>query len=75
MKYEPGDTVGHWTLLTYLKSQTRPIPKNPRWFCRCVCGMEREVQSFHLQNAQSKSCGCQTAGVWKRAGLGRIVAG
>ena len=30
----------------------------PYWRCRCDCGNERIVQSYHLKNGHTKSCGC-----------------
>jgi hypothetical protein len=73
MTYEPGKKLGHWTLIEYFKGSKVP-KKNPRWLCRCECGMQREVQTFQLANGLSRSCGCQNANGWKRAGLGRITS-
>lgn len=80
MNYEPGQTVGHWTLLRYLKSTeggrtANGNLKNPRWVCQCSCGMIREVQTTNLRNGQSRSCGCQAGfgNRWRKMGLGRIT--
>lgn len=51
-----GKTVGRWTVLTDL-----PLPsdqKQPRCFCRCSCGTERNVFAVSLRKGISLSCGC-----------------
>lgn len=49
-----GRTLGHWTVLGRVVGASRPT----KWYCRCVCGTEREVQAGHLSNGASSSCGC-----------------
>ena len=50
-----GKRFGKWTIIRRVGSD-----KNGRaiWFCRCDCGVEKIVDSNHLRNGKSTSCGC-----------------
>lgn len=53
MKSKPikvGDRFGEWTVID--KGE-----KSGYSFCRCSCGVEREVNNYFLQNGRSRSCG------------------
>ncbi len=34
------------------------VGKKKRWWCRCECGIEKEVDGCHLRRGKIKSCGC-----------------
>lgn len=57
----------------------RTIPKHPRWFCRCDCGVEKWVESAYLLNGHTKSCGCLGIETRKKAdgisGLNAVIRG
>ena len=44
-----------WTVLYQSKKNNH---NQITWYCRCECGIEREVKGGHLVNGTSKSCGC-----------------
>ena len=46
----PGAKIGRWTVVSY--------SGNSKWLCVCECGAAKNVQSTHLKNGTSKSCGC-----------------
>ncbi len=46
-----GQVYGSWSVITSTK--TKGV-----WLCRCVCGTQKEVKSYNLQNGLSKNCGC-----------------
>lgn len=46
----PGDKVGYWTILRQ---------DHHTFFCRCLCGTERQIPGYRLVKGQSRSCGCQ----------------
>lgn len=50
-----GRSFGTWTVLR-IADRWIGITK---WFCRCVCGIERAVRAGHLCNGSSTNCGCQ----------------
>lgn len=50
---------GWWHVLGF--SRYSRMPSNKRmtyWVCRCVCGVERDVQGRSLRSGKSVSCGC-----------------
>ena len=48
-----GQKIGQWTVLYHIKGS------NPsKWFCRCSCGTEKEVNAQSLRRGESLSCGC-----------------
>jgi hypothetical protein len=52
-----GRTFGRWTVLWRIESDKR----GKAWFrCRCVCGVERDVEGAKLtkKTRPSRSCGC-----------------
>lgn len=51
-----GHKIGHWEVLWL--SGRNPETRQPRWLCRCVCGVEKEVLQDSLRAGSSKSCGC-----------------
>ena len=51
-----GKVFGFWTVLHHM-----PFVKGKQamvW-CRCVCGVEKAVQSQSLRNEMTRSCGCK----------------
>ena len=36
------------------------------WLCKCECGNEKEVQTSHLMDGRTKSCGCTNASINKK---------
>lgn len=47
---KPGDKVGYWTIIKR---------EGPRFYCRCICGREKWVDSTSLLYGKSLSCGCR----------------
>lgn len=45
-----GQRFNRWVVLTY--------EEKSKWLCRCDCGEIKKVNSNHLINGRSKSCGC-----------------
>jgi hypothetical protein len=53
-----GQTVGRWTVLA--QAPSRGKRRRVRWWCRCVCGVVRDVLAGNLSRGLSMSCGqCQ----------------
>lgn len=57
-----GVRFGEWTVLR-LSDRVKVVGKAGRstkrfWFCRCDCGVEREVPGDSLRTGDSRSCGC-----------------
>jgi len=61
MRYgpKPQDLTGlvfnRWKVLGF---DRRVSSGHRKWFCRCVCGMEKSVYGHFLKSGVSKSCGC-----------------
>lgn len=54
-KYDLINKVfGRWTIIEKAKSRNN----KGYWKCKCICGNEKEVESYLLTSGQSKSCGC-----------------
>ncbi len=54
-KYDlTNKTFGRWTVIEKAKSRNN----KGYWKCKCICGNEKEVESYLLTSGQSKSCGC-----------------
>ena len=54
-KYDLTNRIfGRWTVIGKAKSRNN----KGYWKCRCICGNEKEVESYLLTSGQSKSCGC-----------------
>ena len=51
-----GTRIGRWTVLSGRSSKSNA--KGLYALCRCVCGVEREVQASSLRKGESQSCGC-----------------
>ena len=52
-----GKRFGNWTVLGFSKERTKK--GRIRYYCRCDCGTERDVEGQTLRSGQSKSCGCR----------------
>ena len=52
----PGDKFGRLTVLRELETRARNGDR--RFLCRCDCGGEAEVDSRHLRDGRTRSCGC-----------------
>ena len=50
-----GKTFGLWTVL---EESGRTKNQQVRWLCKCLCGIERIVNSLDLTSGKSRSCGC-----------------
>lgn len=50
-----GATFGGWTFLKQIRG-------NRAWLCRCVCGVEKPVQSYGVRLGIYKTCGCKRSG-------------
>ena len=51
-----GQTFGYLTALYVDESKT--TPKHLYWFCKCVCGKTRSLQTNQLTMNRVTSCGC-----------------
>lgn len=49
-----GQKFGKLTVL----SPAENIGSRTAWLCRCECGRETVVKTYHLRSGHSKSCGC-----------------
>lgn len=45
-------------LLVLSKSHRVAADKGAMWWCRCDCGVEKEIASASLRKGQTHSCGC-----------------
>ncbi|MCA9368142.1 hypothetical protein KC887_07870 [Candidatus Kaiserbacteria bacterium] len=52
----PGDRYGRWEIVK--ESSKRSSGGIVYWYCRCECGVTRDVSGTSLRNGRSKSCGC-----------------
>lgn len=50
-------TVGRWTVLRRAATTSQG---GARWFCRCRCGVTRNVLEHNLRSGCSQSCGCSS---------------
>lgn len=64
-----GRRFFRWTVLFQVEPNKR---KQPRWRCRCDCGVEKDVLAFTLKNGASKSCGCYNLERRKEVGANGI---
>lgn len=54
-----GKKFGRWTVLRKGDSHTTPSgQRKTMWYCRCDCGVERDVDSCNLTSGATQSCGC-----------------
>lgn len=52
-----GKKYNNWTILQFVRN--RPPPSGGAvWLCRCICGIEKEVEVKSILNGTSNSCGC-----------------
>lgn len=61
-----GQVFGNWSVVKANGS----IPKRGTalWLCRCVCGTEKDVDSYSLRHGASAGCGCANKGKPKTHG-------
>ena len=50
-----GQRFGRWTVIERAPNGNH---RQTRWWCRCDCGTIKPVQSQHLREGRSVSCGC-----------------
>lgn len=55
-----GQVFGEWVVI---EERGRATGGHYYWFCRCSCGVTREVLGVNLRNGVSRSCG-HVANVW-----------
>lgn len=53
-----GQKFGRLTALSLVPKEERPNQKYAYWLCKCDCGTEKMVESYHLRKGQIQSCGC-----------------
>jgi len=51
-----GKVFGNWTVLHRKGRSTKD--RHITWWCRCICGTEREVHGGNLMHGGSLGCGC-----------------
>ena len=61
-----GQRYGNLTVLAPAEN----IGKRTAWRCRCSCGRETVVKTYHLRSGHTQSCGCQNGGGEPRHALG-----
>ena len=61
-----GQQYGHLTVL----GPSDNIGTRTAWRCRCDCGWESKVKTYHLRSGHTKSCGCQNGAGGPRHALG-----
>lgn len=61
-----GQQYGHLTVL----GPSDNIGTRTAWRCRCDCGREIMVKTYHLRSGHTKSCGCQNGAGGPRHALG-----
>ena len=45
--------------LTVVREDLDKVDQHARWWCRCVCGVEKSINSNHLLCGRTISCGCK----------------
>lgn len=60
-----GRVFGSWTVLRF----SGYSKANANWWCRCACGVEKEVRAQYLKNGTSRKCvACASkAAIWTDA--------
>ena len=61
-----GQRYGRLTVLAPVEN----IGARTAWLCRCDCGAEVVVKTYHLRSGHTKSCGCQNGEGGARYALG-----
>ena len=51
-----GISFGYWVVLKYNGVTNEGTAL---WWCKCICGLEREVRGDTLRSGTTKSCGCK----------------
>lgn len=51
-----GKTFGYWTVLGLSEAK---LGERVHFYCRCICGVERDVDADNLRSGISKSCSCR----------------
>ena len=55
----PGDMFNHWTIVKEVDAYKDKNENSLRmFFCRCVCGKEKNLTLNSMSSGNSKSCGC-----------------
>jgi len=69
MNVKIGSTVGNW-----LVKSDFFIKDNIQYHnCECICGINRDVRRWHLNNSKTKGCGCTNIkGRFKYEGVGDL---
>lgn len=58
-KDRTGQVSGYLTVIGYAGHADDDIKKlQSRWWCKCICGTIKIVQSSNIANGETKSCGC-----------------
>lgn len=52
-----GRSFGNWTVLRSGESTVKATWSQPRWLCRCSCGLEKQVFQNSLVHGKSTGCG------------------
>lgn len=70
MKNLIGQKIGRWTVI-----DSYGITKNGTicYWCRCECGIEKEVDGSSLRRGSSKSCGCLKKEISIKHGYSRSI--
>ena len=55
-----GKTFGDWTVICR-KGRSKK-DRHITWWCKCICGVEREVHGGNLMHGGSLGCGCTKRG-------------
>ncbi len=66
-----GRRFGRYTILRRVASRG----PHSYWFCRCDCGIEREVRAQALTDGTTKSCGCHRAEIKRQECIDRTIHG
>lgn len=62
-----GKKFGSWTVLERGQSDKH---RHPKWLCRCICGITKEVKGSRLREGKSNSCGCQKSSLISKSNTG-----
>lgn len=55
------ETGNRYTRLTVLRFSRKNNRRKAVWWCKCSCGVEKEVLGHSLRSGHAKSCGCLSA--------------
>lgn len=61
-----GQRYGHLTV----SAPAENVGSRTAWLCRCDCGKEVVVKTYHLRSGHTRTCGCQNGGGNPRFALG-----